>query len=96
MLAVDLTLLKALLNLEGDFDLDNVLLAQKIAAAEAYCTSFIGSAFPDPVPASIIQAVLMLAGFWYGVRETATAGGTPYLVPFGVHDLLQSHRRWVV
>lgn len=75
---------------------DLTLLEQKIEAAEAYCASYIGAPIPDPAPAAIRQAVLMLAAYWYEMREAATTGGNPYTVPFGVHDLLQSHRRWVV
>lgn len=94
MPAVTVALLKAHMNL--DSDLDDALLSQKIAAAEAYAASFIGGPIPDPAPAAITQAVLMLASFWYESREAATMGGNPYLVPFGVHDLLQAHRAWVV
>lgn len=87
--------LKAQLNLEHD--LDDALLAQKIAAAEAYAASYIGeAAVPDPCPAGIKQAVLMLAAFWYEVREAASFGGSAYEVPFGVHDLLRPHKAWVV
>ena len=75
---------------------DRRLLEQKIEAAEAYCASFIGAQIPDPAPAAIIQAVLMLAAYWYEMREAATTGGNPYTVPFGTHDLLQAHRAWVV
>ncbi|PYF06737.1 putative phage protein (predicted DNA packaging)/uncharacterized phiE125 gp8 family phage protein [Rhodobacter viridis] len=86
--------LKAQLNL--DHDLDDALLSHQIEAAEAHVASFIGSPLTDPLPAAIRQAVLMLAAYWYETRETAQAGGAPYAVPFGVHDLLQPHRVWVV
>lgn len=86
--------LKAQLNL--DSDTEDTFLADKIDAAEAYASSFIGGPIPDPVPAAIKQAVLMLAAFWYEAREAATVGGNPYAVPFGVHDLLQAHRAWAV
>lgn len=86
--------LKAHLNLEHDLDDD--LLTSKLDAAEGYVVNYTGSDLPDPVPATITQAVLMLAGFWYENREAAQFGGNAYVVPFGVHDLLDSHRRWVV
>lgn len=38
----------------------------------------------------------MLAAYWYEQREAALTGGNAYAVPFGVHDLLQSQRAWVV
>lgn len=86
--------LKAQLNI--DHDLDDALLVSKIDAAEAYTASFIGSPIPSPCPATIKQAVLMLASFWYETREAAQFGGNAYQVPFGVHDLLNGHRQWVV
>ncbi|MGA0539050.1 head-tail connector protein [Neotabrizicola sp. VNH66] len=92
--AITVAELKAQLNL--DSDTDDALLSLKIEAAEAYCASFIGGPIPDPVPATIKQAVLMLAAYWYEAREAATVGGNPYAVPFGCHDLLQAHRAWVV
>lgn len=94
MSVVTVAELKAQLNL--DSDLDDALLATKIDAAEAYASSFIGAPLPDPLPATIRQAVLMLSAFWYEQREAALAGGNAYVVPFGVHDLLQSQRQWVV
>ena len=87
--------LETQLNIGDDGD-DSQLLEQKIAAAEAYCASFIGTAIPNPAPAAIHQAVLMLSAYWFEMREAATSGGNPYTVPFGVHELLQAHRTWVV
>lgn len=92
--AITVPELRVQLNLDSDHD--DALLSQKIDAAEAYCASFIGGPIPDPAPAAIKQAVLMLAAYWYELREAATVGGNPYAVPFGVHDLLQAHRAWVV
>lgn len=86
--------LRAQLNLEHDLDDD--LLAQKIAAATAYCASYIGASIADPAPAAIKQAVLMLAAFWYDIRAAGTTGGNPVMVPMGCHDLLQAHRAWAV
>ena len=86
--------LKAQLNI--DHDLDDALLSHQIDAAVSHVASFIGAPLTDPLPAAIRQAVLMLAAYWYETREAAQAGGAPYAVPFGVHDLLQPHRVWVV
>ncbi|MDO9581859.1 MAG: head-tail connector protein [Desulfomicrobium sp.] len=92
--AITVPELRDQLNLESEHD--DALLTLKIDAAEAYVSSFIGGTIPDPAPAAIKQAVLMLAAYWYEMREAATVGGNPYAVPFGVHDLLQAHRAWVV
>lgn len=94
MSAVSLPDLKAHLNL--DHDLDDDLLTLKLDAAEEHVAAIIGAPIPaDPVPATIRQAILMLAAHWYENREAALPGA-PFAVPFGVHDLLQSHRAWVV
>ena len=61
--AITVPELRVQLNLESEDD--DTLLAQKIDAAEAYASSYIGGAIPDPAPAAIKQAVLMLAAFWY-------------------------------
>ena len=94
MPALSVPELKAQLTL--DHDLDDALLAQKIDAAEAYVSSYIGEPIPTPCPAAIKQAVLMLAAYWYEVREAATIGGNAYAIPFGVHDLLQPHKAWTM
>lgn len=94
MSVVPLPELKKQLHIEHNLDDD--LLTHKLDAAEGYVSSYIGKELPDPCPAAITQAVLMLAAFWYGVREAATIGGNAYAVPFGVHDLLQAHREWAV
>ena len=85
---------KAHLNLLPDDD--EPLLAHRLEAAEAYCASYVGGYLADPYSAAVKQAVLMLAAYWHELHEAAVVGGNPYQVPFGVHDLLQAHRRWVV
>jgi uncharacterized phage protein (predicted DNA packaging) len=94
MSIIPVALLKAHLNLEHDLDDD--LLSSQLDAAEAYAGSFVGAELTDPIPPAISQSVLMLAGFWYEHREAAQTGGNAYVVPFGVHDLLQAHRKWAV
>ena len=92
--AITVPELRVQLNLESEAE--DAFLTNKIEAAEAYTASYIGHPIPDPAPAAIKQAVLMLAAYWYEAREAATVGGNPYAVPFGVQDLLQAHRAWVV
>lgn len=83
------------LNLDDGFDAP--LLAHHLEAAEGHIANLIGAtALPVPVPPAITQAVLMLTAFWYENREAAAGGGSPYVVPFGVTELLQPYRKWVV
>lgn len=88
-----LGLLKQQLNL--DHDLDDALLTHKLNAAEDWIGSYIGAPLTEPVPASVTEAVLQLAAFWYGQRESASELRT-LPVPFGVHVLLAPHRAAVV
>lgn len=88
-----MALLKAQLNIIGDHD--DALLAHKLAAAEAWIAKYTGDPLPDPVPADVTEAVLMLAAHWYEARE-AVSFASPFAIPFGVHDLLSSHKRVVV
>jgi hypothetical protein len=88
-------LLYQFLNLEDGFDAP--LLERLLETAEGHVANLIGATeLPDPLPPTITQAILMVAAFWYENREAATVGGSPYVVPFGVHELLQPYRKWVV
>ena len=94
MKITSLLLLKAQLNLEHD--LDDALLAHKLAVAEEWIGNFIGKAFADhdPVPASITEAALLLAAYWYGQREGASDLRLS-AVPFGVLELISPYRESV-
>lgn len=46
---------------------------------------------PAPVPATARQAMLLLIGHWYSMRE-AVAEGAVVRVPLGVESLLRPHR----
>lgn len=87
-----LPLLKSQLNL--DHDLDDALLAHKLGAAEEWIGAHIGRAFAgiDPVPATLTEAALQLAAHWYEQREAAVFSLSGAMIPFGVHELLASHR----
>ena len=95
-MTVTLSLLKSQLNV--DHDADDALLSHKIAAAEAWIADYVGKALADfdPLPATITEAVLQLAAHWYESREAISFGNTGAEVPFGVRDLLRSHREWGV
>ncbi len=87
-----LPLLKAQLNI--DHDLDDALLTHKLAAAEEWIGAHIGRALTeiDPLPATLTEAALQLAAHWYEQREAAVFGLSGAMIPFGVHELLASHR----
>lgn len=91
MTTTNLPLLKAQLNLEHD--LDNSLLTHKLAVAEDWIGNFVGKPFAahDPMPASLTEAALQLAAYWYVQREGASDMRLT-AVPFGVIDLLRPYR----
>ena len=91
MTTTNLPLLKAQLNLEHE--LDNSLLTHKLAVAEDWIGNFVGKPFAahDPMPASLTEAALQLAAYWYVQREGASDMRLTD-VPFGVIDLLRPYR----
>lgn len=94
MTTTSLGLLKAQLNL--DHDLDNSLLTHKLAVAEDWIGNFTGTPFADhdPVPASLTEAALQLAAYWYVQREGASDMRLN-AVPFGVLELINPFRESV-
>lgn len=89
-----LGLLKAQLNLEHD--LDDALLTHKLAVAEDWISNYTGTPFADhdPVPASLTEAALQLAAYWYVQREGASDMRLT-AVPFGVLELINPYRESV-
>jgi hypothetical protein len=87
--------LKAHSNLPDDES--DVLLTQKIAAAEDWCAGYVGQALEDfdPLPASVREAILRIAADLYENREASLVGASASALPFGVTDLLAPHRAWV-
>ncbi|MFG6562589.1 head-tail connector protein [Sulfitobacter sp. 1A13421] len=94
MTTTSLPLLKAQLNLEHD--LDDTLLSHKLAVAEDWISNFIGKPFAahEPVPASLTEAALQLAAYWYAQREGASDIRLT-AVPFGVLELISPYRESV-
>lgn len=87
-----ITLLKSQLNI--DHDLDDVLLAHKLDAAEIWIGKHTGIPFVAN-DAALTEAALQLAAYWYEQREAASFGINTAPVPFGVRDLLSSYREQV-
>ncbi|MBB5723205.1 putative phage protein (predicted DNA packaging) [Loktanella ponticola] len=95
MTITPIALLKAQLTIEHDLDDD--LLTHKLAVAEEWIGNFTGLSFAvrDPVPASLTEAAVQLAAYWYVQREAATDVRLT-AVPFGVLDLVRPYRESVV
>lgn len=93
-MSVSLDLLKSQMNLTGTDD--DALLAVYIAAAEGWIVGQIGKELAtfETIPAEITLATLQLASHWYENREAALVGIDGNEVPFGVRDLIRSHREW--
>lgn len=96
MSILPLSLLKAQLRIEHDAD--DALLEHKIAAAEAWIADFVGKPLADfdPLPATLTEATLQLAGHWYAQREAVSFGETGADIPFGVVDVLRPYREWQI
>ena len=88
-----LALLKQQLRL--DTAEEDALLQHKIDCAEQWISNHVGAPLPDPAPATIIEAALLLASFWFEQREAALLGTSAQPIPFGVHGLLESYREQV-
>ncbi|HDZ73497.1 MAG TPA: phage gp6-like head-tail connector protein [Aurantimonas coralicida] len=94
---VDLADLKA--QLRVDHDDDNVLIEQKIAAAQAHVENAIGFpieetyAAPLVVPEPLKEAVRLYAAHLYENREASIVGVTIIPVP-GFQDIINSYRDW--
>jgi uncharacterized phage protein (predicted DNA packaging) len=94
MTTTTLALLKSQLTLEHD--LDDALLFHKLNVAEEWIGNYTGTPFTDhnPVPASLTEAALQLAAYWYVQREGATDMRLT-AVPFGVLELINPYRESV-
>lgn len=97
MAIVTLPQIKAQLGITADIgSADDALLTDKIAAAQAHIERGLGFKIADrfggedqdPVPPDLAEAVLQLVAWWYddhsGEKEP----------PFGVADIIMSHKDW--
>ena len=82
-------------------DDDDDLIADKIAAAEAWIAQFIGSAlddaetFPDGTPEPLKEAVRQLVAHLYEHREATLVGISMTDVSPGLFDLMAPYREYV-
>lgn len=49
---------------------------------------------PDPLPAPLVQAILLMTGNWYQNREAVVTGTIVAPLPFGVDALLANYREY--
>lgn len=92
MAVIPLADIKAHLNLTTDLDDD--LLTEKVAAAEAWVDTYTGGALTESSPAPLKEAARMLAAHLYENREASLVGITADALPFGLMDMLTPYRAW--
>lgn len=90
MAVVPLTLAKAHMNIVGSDD--DELITHYLGAAEDFITDFTGKPIQTPAPASLKQAILMIASHWYENREASLVGISAATLPLGVMNILRNHR----
>lgn len=99
MATVDIALLKQHVRAD-DFSEDDVYLAHLLEAAETYVCSATNRTSDELVqadgklPATLQQAVLMIAGHWYNQRE-AVSGVQMAEVPYTLQALIKPYRKLV-
>ena len=86
---IDLT--KAKQHLRVDHSDEDQGIANLISAAEDYLVD-IGVNKPEPRPASIDQAVLLLIGHWFANREAVLSGTVAVELPLAFDALVAPHR----
>lgn len=99
MATVDIALLKQHVRAD-DFSEDDTYLAHLLEAAETYVCSATNRTSDELVqadgklPATLQQAVLMIAGHWYNQRE-AVSGVQMAEVPYTLQALIKPYRKLV-
>ncbi|MFN4102122.1 MAG: head-tail connector protein [Pararhodobacter sp.] len=95
---VTLDEMKAHLSLTPDQDDDDMLIQDKLDAAQRLIERMLGYRLseqfvaPDPVPADLREAIMQLAAWWYENREAVLERGAP--LPFGVAEIIDANRDW--
>lgn len=92
-MTIDLTAAKQ--HCHVDFDDDDAMLTQYIAAANDHLGAIGVDMTADPLPASIDQAVLLLVAYYYDNRE-AVGPDDNKLVELGVDRLIAPYREVVL
>lgn len=80
---------------------DDLLIADKIIAAEEWLSEYMGvdiwdvQTFPNGTPNPLKEAVRQLVAHWYENREATLIGMSADEIPFGVCDLVAPYREYV-
>lgn len=101
MATVDIALLKSHVRAD-DFSDDDQYLAHLLDAAELYVTTatnrstdeLLAMGDGEHLPATLQQAVLLIAGHWYNQRE-AVSGVQMAEVPYTLQALIKPYRKLV-
>jgi len=83
-------------------DADDALLGRLNAAAQNHIERLLGFKIEDcfggedqdPVPPALVEAVSLLAAWWYDQRETAITGTIVASVPFDVKEIITEYREF--
>lgn len=81
-------------------DIDDALIERKILAAQSHIERLLGFKIEenyggedqDELPDDLIEAVCLLAAWWYDQRETAITGTIVATIPYGVQDIVREYR----
>ena len=81
---------------------DDALLGRILAAAQAHVERQLGFRIEDrfggadqeEVPPDLAQAVSLLAAHWFENREGTLIGVSVQSLPFGIDEIVSSHREW--
>lgn len=96
--------MKEVLGLSPDQDADDMVIQRKVEAAEDHINRMLGFQmrvrYPAPaddpvastVPASLREAVVQLAAWWFENREAVTDMSRE--LPFGVREIVTEYREW--
>lgn len=83
-------------------DADDALLARLIAAAQNHIERLLGFKIEDcfggvdqdPIPPALIEAVSLLAAWWFDQREAAITDASAKVVPFSVQEIITEYREF--
>lgn len=86
------TLEEAKEHLHVDHDAEDSTITRAIAAAEAHIADYLGDDLPEPMPATVRAAVLLLVGDLFENRERQTLASGSFRENPTFHLLLNPHR----